>query len=102
MFDTLIAKNSAAELEAVLAHELGHFKLNHIWSGMARSVVILFAGCFALGVLSHQDWLLPSFGITHRDDALSLMVCVLLLQMAGPVLSIGANWIRPQARVSGG
>ena len=93
LFDTLIAKNSAAELEAVLAHELGHFKLNHIWSGMARSVVILFAGCFALGVLSHQEWLLPSFGIVHRDDALRLMVCVVLLQMAGPVLSIGANWI---------
>ena len=93
LFDTLIAKNSVAELEAVLAHELGHFKLNHIWSGMARSVLILFAGCFALGVLSHQAWLLPSFGIVHRDDALSLMVCVVLLQMAGPVLSIGANWI---------
>ena len=93
LFDTLIAKNSEAELEAVLAHELGHFKLNHIWSGMARSVAILFAGCFALGVLSHQPWLLPEFGITHRDDALSLMVCVVLLQMVNPILAIGANWI---------
>jgi STE24 endopeptidase len=93
LFDTLIAKNSEAELEAVLAHELGHFKLNHIWSGMARSVAILFAGCFALGVLSHQPWLLPEFGITHRDDALSLVVCLVLLQMVNPILSIGANWI---------
>ena len=93
LFDTLIAKNSESELEAVLAHELGHFKLNHIWFGMAQSVLVLFAGCFALGVLSHQPWLLPSFGITHRDDALALIVCVVLIQMADPVISIAANWI---------
>ena len=93
LFDTLIEKNSEAELEAVLAHELGHFKLKHIWSGMARSVVILFALCFALGVLSHQPWLLPEFGIVHRDDALALIVCVILLQMADPALAILGNWI---------
>ena len=93
LFDTLIAKNSEAELEAVLAHELGHFKLNHIWFGMVQSVLVLFAGCFALGVLSHQPWLLPSFGITHRDDALALIVCVVLIPMADPVISIAANWI---------
>ena len=93
LFDTLIAQNSEAELEAVLAHELGHFKLRHIWSGMARSVVILFAGCFALGVLAHQPWLLPGFGITHRDDALALLVCLLLFQMADPVLSLLNNAI---------
>ena len=93
LFDTLIAKNSEAELEAVLAHELGHFKLRHIWSGMARSVVILFALCFALGVLSHQAWLLPEFGIAHQDDALALIVCIVLLQMADPVLAILSNWI---------
>ncbi|MDP9097280.1 MAG: M48 family metallopeptidase, partial [Pseudomonadota bacterium] len=93
LFDTLIAKNSETELEAVLAHELGHFKLNHIWTGMAQSVAILFVGCLALGVLSHQSWLLPEFGIAHRDDALALIVCIVLIQMADPLLSIGANWI---------
>lgn len=93
LFDTLIAQNSEAELEAVLAHELGHFKLRHIWMGMAQSVVMLFAGCFALGVLSHQPWLLPSFGIAHRGDALALIVCVVLIQMADPVIAIGANWL---------
>ncbi|HYZ62852.1 MAG TPA: M48 family metallopeptidase, partial [Acetobacteraceae bacterium] len=93
LFDTLIARHSEAELEAVLAHELGHFKLNHIGIGLLRAAAILLAGCFAIGVLCKQPWLLPSFGITHQDDALALIVCVLTLQMAGPVLGIAGNWI---------
>lgn len=93
LFDTLIAGHSEAELEAVLAHELGHFKLNHIGAGLLRATVLLFLGWFAIGVLCKQSWLLPSFGIVHQDDALALMVCVLTLQMAGPVLAIAGNWI---------
>ena len=93
LFDTLIANNSEAELEAVLAHELGHFKLKHITFGLVRTAAILFAGCFALGVLARQSWLLPSFGITHHDDALALIVSVLLLQMASPILGVFGNWV---------
>jgi len=77
----------------VLAHELGHFKLNHIGIGLLRSAVILFLMCFALGVLCRQDWLLPSFGIVHRDDALALIVGVLTVQMVSPLLGIVGNWL---------
>ena len=93
LFDTLIASNSEAELEAVLAHELGHFKLNHILIGLARTAGLLFLAFFAIGWLAKQPWLLPSFGITHEDDALALMVCVLVVQMAGPLVGIAGNWI---------
>ncbi len=93
LFDTLISSNSEAELEAVLAHELGHFKLNHVLIGLLQTAAILFVGCFVIFVLCKQPWLLPSFGITHQDDALALIVCVLLVQMAAPVLGIAANWI---------
>jgi STE24 endopeptidase len=93
LFDTLVAGNTEAELEAVLAHELGHFKLNHIVIGLLRTALVLFLGCFAVGVLCKQPWLLPAFGIVHQDDALALIVCVLTLQMAGPVLGIAGNWI---------
>ena len=93
LFDTLIAGNSEAELEAVLAHELGHFKLKHILTGLVQSAVLLFLGFFAIGWLCRQPWLLPSFGIAHRDDALALIVCVLVVQMAGPLLGIAGNWI---------
>jgi STE24 endopeptidase len=93
LFDTLIEKNSEAELEAVLAHELGHFKLKHILIGLLQSTLLLFVGFFVVGWLCRQSWLLPSFGIAHRDDALALIVCVLVVQMAGPLLGVLGNWI---------
>ena len=93
LFDTLIAANSEPELEAVLAHELGHFKLNHILIGLVQTAVLLFGVFFAIGWLCHQPWLLPSFGVHHADDALALVVCVLVIQMAGPAISLGSNWL---------
>ncbi len=93
LFDTLIAGNTEAELEAVLAHELGHFKLNHILIGLLQTAVLLFLACFAIGWLCRQPWLLPSFGIVHQDDALALIVGMLVIQVAGPVLGIAGNWL---------
>ncbi len=93
LFDTLVSGNSEAELEAILAHELGHFKLNHILIGLLQTAVLLFLALFAIGWLCKQPWLLPSFGITHQDNALALVVGVLVVQVAGPVLGIMANWV---------
>ena len=93
LFDTLIAGNSEAELEAVLAHELGHFKLNHILIGLLQTAILLFLGLFVIGWLLQQPWLLPGFGIVHRDNALALVVCVLVVQIAGPALGIMGNWV---------
>ena len=93
LFDTLLASNSEAELEAVLAHELGHFKLNHIVTGLLQTSATLFLAFFAIGWLCKQPWLLPSFGITHQDPALALAVCVLVVQMAGPIVGIASNWV---------
>ena len=93
LFDTLIAANSEAELEAVLAHELGHFKLNHILIGLVQTAVLLLLGFLAIGWLCHQPWLLPSFGIRHPDDALALVVCVLVVEMVGPVAAVAGNWV---------
>ncbi len=93
LFDTLISSNSEAELEAVLAHELGHFKLNHILTGLLQTTVLLFLAFFAIGWLCKQPWLLPSFGIAHQDDALALVVGMLVVQVAGPALGIAGNWI---------
>ncbi len=93
LFDTLVSGNSEAELEAVLAHELGHFKLNHILLGLLQTTVLLFLAFFAIGWLCKQPWLLPSFGIAHQDDALALVVGALVVQVAGPALGILANWV---------
>ncbi len=93
LFDTLIASNPPDELEAVLAHELGHFKLNHIALGLLQSAVVTFLGLFCVGWLLRQPWLLPGFGIAHQDDALALVVGLLVVQMAGPLLGVAANWV---------
>ncbi|MBV9749915.1 MAG: M48 family metallopeptidase [Acetobacteraceae bacterium] len=93
LFDTLVAQNSEDELEAVLAHELGHYKLGHVITGLLQTAVLLLLAFFAIGYLCKQPWLLSSFGIIHRDDALALMVCILVIQMGGPLVSTGANWL---------
>ena len=93
LFDTLLDKHPEAEVEAVLAHELGHYKMRHVLTGMLRSAVVLFAGLFVVGWLSRQAWLLPSFGIEAQDDALALVVCVLAVQTVAPLLGVAGNWV---------
>ncbi|WP_255721686.1 M48 family metallopeptidase [Lichenibacterium dinghuense] len=63
LFDTLVANSAPDEIEAVIAHELGHFRHRHIWFGLAQSAVVTFLGLAAFGWLVKQPWLLPSFGV---------------------------------------
>jgi len=93
LFDTLVARNTEEELEAVLAHELGHYKLGHVVTGLLRTAALLFLALFAVGWLCKQPWLLGSFGIAHRDDALALVVCALVIEMAGPLAAVAGNWL---------
>ena len=93
LFDTLIAGSAPDEIEAVVAHELGHFRHGHILFGLARGAVMAFVMLAAFGWLARQDWLLPSFGITYQDDALALVVCSLLSSVVGPLAAPIGNWI---------
>ena len=63
LFDTLIAGSTPDEIEAVIAHELGHYRYRHVLFGMLRAAVISFAILAAFGWLSRQDWLLPGVRI---------------------------------------
>lgn len=56
LFDTLIARLTPSEIEAVLAHELGHFKLRHIVKRIVWSFALSFAGLALLGWLVTQPW----------------------------------------------
>src|SRR5581483_6851319 len=62
LFDTLISRLQPPEIEAVLAHELGHYSLHHIWKRM----LLVFAGSLAtlwlLGWLADQDWFYAGLG----------------------------------------
>ncbi|HSA54928.1 MAG TPA: M48 family metallopeptidase, partial [Gemmatimonadaceae bacterium] len=63
LFDTLVSRLQPAEVEAVLAHELGHYKLRHIVKGMALSWALSFALLLALGVLAGEPWFYQGLGM---------------------------------------
>jgi len=77
-FDTLLARLAPGEVEAVLAHELGHFKRHHVW----KRVVVLFAGSFALlwvlGQLIAEPWFYTGLNVTTQSTATALLLFVLV------------------------
>jgi STE24 endopeptidase len=93
LFDTLIEASTPEEIEAVVAHELGHDKHRHVLFGLLRSAAMTFAMLAAFGWLSKQPWLLPSLGIVYQDDALALLACMLVVGMVAPLFSPISNWI---------
>jgi STE24 endopeptidase len=93
LFDTLIERSTTEEIEAVVAHELGHFKHRHVIFGLARGAMMALAALAAFGWLCKQPWLLPSFGISYQDDALSLFVCMMLFSTLGPLIAPISNWM---------
>jgi STE24 endopeptidase len=84
-FDTLLAKLSPGEVEAVLAHELGHFKLKHVHKRMAAMFGISLAGFALLGWLSGQAWFYTSFGVQPSLTAPNYAVALLLFMLVVPV-----------------
>jgi STE24 endopeptidase len=86
-YDTLLAKLSPGEVDAVLAHELGHFKHKHIVKRIAGLFALSLVGFALLGWLSTQVWFYTGLGVTPNlagpNDALAL----LLFLLAVPVFS---------------
>ncbi len=94
LFDTLLQRSTPDEIEAVVAHELGHFLHRHVLFGLLRGAAILFAVLAGFGWLTRQPWLLPQFGLAGvHDDAVALFVCSLLASVFGPLLAPIGNWI---------
>jgi STE24 endopeptidase len=93
LFDTLLADSPPEEVEAVIAHELGHFRHHHVLFGLLRGAAISLALLAGFGWLCKQPWLLPAFGLPSVDDALALFVCGLLASVVGPLIAPLSNWI---------
>ena len=91
LFDTLLARQTPEEVEAVVAHELGHFRHRHVLFGMARGAVTLLAGFAAVGWLCRQPWLTAGFGFAHASEATALVAANLLVGLASPVLGLASN-----------
>ncbi|MBU1236121.1 MAG: M48 family metallopeptidase [Gammaproteobacteria bacterium] len=73
-FDTLIDKLQPAEVEAVLAHELGHFKRRHIWKRIAVMAAISLALLWVLGQLIGQSWFYQGLGVATPSTAMALLL----------------------------
>jgi len=78
-FDTLLKMLSDDELEAVLAHELGHFKKKHIVKGMLISIATSFAGLAILAWLMKNEWFYTALGISTPSTYMALLLFVLVL-----------------------
>jgi STE24 endopeptidase len=79
LFDTLVSRLQPAEVEAVLAHELGHYKLHHIVKGMLISWGFSFLLLFALGVLAGKDWFYAGLGVQTDSMAMALLLFMLVM-----------------------
>jgi STE24 endopeptidase len=78
-FDTLLARLQPAEIEAVLAHELGHFEHHHV----IKRIVLIFALSLvflaALGHLQDAPWFYVGLGVQAQNTALSLILFFLVV-----------------------
>jgi STE24 endopeptidase len=77
-YDTLLAQLTPGQVEAVLAHELGHFKLRHIPKMIAASLGMSLVGFGVLAWLLHAPWFFAGLGVTGSGTALALVLFVLI------------------------
>ncbi|EQC49873.1 peptidase, M48 family [Bacteriovorax sp. BSW11_IV] len=90
-FDTLINSLNPNEVEAVLAHELGHFKRKHILKMIVKSIVMSFIAFFIMGQLLHSEIFFKGHGVqtvsTHAGLLLFMMVSGIYTFFIGPISS---------------
>ena len=78
-FDTLLEKLAPEEIEAVLAHELGHFKHRHVIKRIALSGVLSLAFLWLLGQLIDQPWFFAGLGVGAGGTAMGLLLFSMVL-----------------------
>jgi STE24 endopeptidase len=87
LFDTLVERLEPTEVEAVLAHELGHYRLNHIKKRLAVSFASTLAGLFILGLLVEQPWFYQGLGVQMQTLPIALLLFLLVSSTFGYFLS---------------
>ena len=90
-FDTLLERLSINEVEAVLAHELGHFKRRHVVKRIVATFAISLGFLWLLGMLMQTAWFYQGLGVTTPSTALALLLFFLTLPvfsfLLGPIMS---------------
>ena len=78
-FDTLLDGMKDEEVEAILAHELGHFHHKHIRKHMITSFTISLAGLALLGYLINQQWFFNGLGVSNSSNHTALVLFTLTM-----------------------
>lgn len=91
-FDTLLARLEPREIEAVLAHELGHFKLRHIVKRMGTIFAVSLAFLALLGFLKTQAWFYTGLGVLPFMNASNDGMALILFTLVLPVFTF---FLRP-------
>jgi len=95
-YDTLLSQLNPGEVDAVLAHELGHFKHKHIIKRIAVMFAISFVGFALLGWLSSQVWFYTGLGVRPSVGGANDALALLLFLMGVPLLSFFVSPVMAQ------
>ena len=92
-FDTLIGQLSHEEIEAVLAHELGHFKCHHIRKRIAVMGAVMLGGFALLGWLIGEPWFFEGLGVSHPSAYMGLALFVMVSPAFTFMLQPAFSWL---------
>jgi STE24 endopeptidase len=91
-FDTLLETLDADEIEAVLAHELGHFKRKHVQKRIVIMMVMSLGGLALLGWLIHQTWFYQGLGVSQPSNHMALLLFLMVTPVFTLFLQPLASW----------
>jgi STE24 endopeptidase len=95
LFDTLIERHSHDEILAVLAHELGHFKLKHVWKLYAAGQFAMLALLYGTHLMLHWDLLFSTFRLQTSQSYIALFLISIFWLKSGFFLKpFSAGWSR--------
>jgi STE24 endopeptidase len=90
-FDTLLSRIEGPEIEAVLAHELGHFRLHHVRQRLVASVLLTFGGLALLAWLARQPGFYGALGVPAPSAEMALLLFIVAVPVfaffSTPVMS---------------
>ncbi len=92
LFDTLIRNHTTGELVAVLAHEIGHYKLRHILKKLAGGITNIGLFLFLASLLIHNGAFAAAFGMTTAPFYGGFAAFLIAYGPVGRLLSLGAGW----------
>jgi STE24 endopeptidase len=95
LFDTLVQQLTGPELEAVLAHEIGHFKKKHIPKMLAFSAASSLVGFYLVSILARQEWFYSAFGFQPSAFSLQPSAITPALLLFGLLAGTVTFWFSP-------